>query len=150
MWPPGHLGAGIIVADLLGLTDDTERYLALVAGSVAPDLLDKPLGKRENIEAYHTVGHSVVVNSLIAAIVVRLTEPGSRIRMFVLGCFVHLTTDFALTFDKWDDPEFFVWPLLRPVNDVERPLAEYVADYATSPWFVVELLLVWLAFRRRD
>lgn len=150
MWPPGHLGSAMLVADFLGIRDDAEQYLALVAGSVAPDLVDKPLGSRDDVQAYHTVGHSVVVNSLLAAIVVRLTAPGSRVRMFVLGCFVHLATDFPLTFDKWDDPEFFVWPLLRPVNDVERPLAEYVADYATSPWFVLELLLLWLALRLRD
>lgn len=149
MWPFGHLGAGMIAADLLGIRDDTKLYLALIAGSIAPDLVDKPLGRQDSIQAYHTVGHSVIVNSLLAAIVVRLTVPGSRIRMFTIGCFVHLATDFPLTFDKWDDPEFFFWPVLRPVNDVERPLSEYVSDYAASPWFLIELFLLWLALRQR-
>lgn len=121
---------------------DEAGTLALLLGVLAPDVIDKPLGDREVLPAYHTVGHSLLTATGLVALARTVGRRDGLLRPFVAGYLVHIAGDLPLTLDRWDEPEFFLWPLLRPRNDVERPLAEYVADYATSPWFAFELLLL--------
>lgn len=119
-----------------------EVTAALLLGVLAPDVIDKPLGARGVLPAYHTVGHSLLTAAGLAALARTAGRSDGLLRPFVAGYLVHIAGDLPLTLDRWDEPEFFLWPLLRPRNDVERPLEEYVTDYATSPWFAFELLLV--------
>ncbi|WP_267643330.1 hypothetical protein [Haloarchaeobius amylolyticus] len=150
MWPLGHIATGIYTARRFAFDEDPTRYAAHLLGVVAPDVIDKPLGSREGAPAYHTVAHSLITASLLSICAYRWGERDGPFRAFAAGFLVHIAGDLPLTLDKWDEPEFFFWPLLRPVNTVSRPLEEYVADYITSPWFVLEILLAAFVFRSRS
>jgi len=113
-------------------------------GVLFPDFIDKPLGEINIVPAYHTVAHSLVTGSLIGIIAYMFGKKEGMLRSFAVGYLVHIAGDLLLTMGKWDKPEFFLWPLLRPNNPVSRPIKEYAIDYITSPWFIFELILAGL------
>lgn len=147
MWLLGHVASAILATESESGPEEADYRYAFLLGAVAPDLVDKPLGGRGVLPAYHTIGHSFVTATCLWF--VGAASADERVEWFWRGVMIHLAGDLPLAFDKWDDPAFFFWPVSRPTNDVERPVAEYVRDYATSPWFLLELLLCVLAWQRR-
>lgn len=150
MWILGHVTTALLTLD----TDDEKpsanprEELWVLLGVIAPDLVDKPLGSIKILPAYHTVGHSVLTATCLWAISVT-TESEGRFEHFCRGWTLHLAGDLPLAFSRWDDPEFFFWPVLRPTNDVDQSLSTYISEYMRSPWFLLEMLLCVAVWYRR-
>lgn len=145
MWPIGHLASGALVGRLMNIDSKSGSYVALLIGTIFPDFVDKPLGTLQGVPAYHTVAHSLLTGGLLTSLVYMLSGKDSILRNFAVGYLIHIFGDLLLTFGKWDEPKFFFWPIVRPVNPVSRPIKEYIIDYVFSPWFLFELVLTGLA-----
>ena len=133
MSPLGHLG---IVVWLVHWREYTGRAAWLcLFGAFLPDLVDKPLGVLGVVPSLHTVGHSVFV----VAVAVVAAVASERWRPVVAGWLSHLALDLSLAVPAYLNQ--YVWPLRTPAGGPDEPLAAYVASYATSAAFAVELAI---------
>lgn len=122
-----HVGMTLLAVRYV-FRDPTMDLRWVVAGSLLPDLIDKPIGSiafHGTFGTHRLAAHAIVfpVVGLFAAIAA--TRRGSAIRKgligLVIGVLFHLVLDGA-----WADPEAFWWPFLG----IEFP---EVADSAFWP-----------------
>lgn len=85
----------------------------VIAGSLLPDVIDKPIGSilfHDTFGTHRLFTHSVLVPMLALGVVLLTTDRGSGIRKgligAIIGVFLHLLLDAA-----WASPEAFWWPL---------------------------------------
>jgi hypothetical protein len=147
MTPFGHLAIALLSA-AAGRYD--RRGLGLCAvGAVLPDLIDKPLFHAGVAPVAHTVGHSVVVLGLVAALLG--LSGGRRHRPFLVGWAGHVAADLVVAYPKFTVN--YAWPLLNPRPTPDVPLVDYWVEYAVTGFGVVEAALVVgavLAWRARN
>ncbi|RIK11167.1 MAG: hypothetical protein DCC49_01070 [Acidobacteria bacterium] len=110
-----HLGAGlVIVRSLFGRNLD---YRWAMFGLLAPDLLDKPIGRvlfRRRFQSGRLIGHSLALSLAIAPMVVRRHRQnesreahGRAATALMAGQLVHIGMDWI-----WAEPEVALWPFL--------------------------------------
>lgn len=114
----------------------------LVIGAALPDVVDKPLGALGVVDTYHSVGHSLLLVPLAAALAVR----HRRGLAIAVGWGSHLALDafHVVVNGRASDALFLAWPVLIRSDPLAIPPAEFARLYAGSASFYVELLL-WLA-----
>lgn len=137
MFPLGHLGVAVLLVEWRGYEGRTAVLCLL--GAYFPDIVDKPLGMFGVVPSLHTVAHSVLLVVPLAA-VAAWTGRGEP---FVLGWLSHVAADLPLAVPTYLD--HYVWPVLAPPAPPQEPLPAYVARYATTPWFALELCICALA-----
>lgn len=135
---PTHLVAGALLARWSNLP-----VAAVVAGTIIPDLVDKPLGSLGVTNYFHTVGHS----GLIVLLFVPLAFYGRTGLAVWVGWVSHLALDAAhiVINGRPADTQFLLWPLLHPTGQVQLPPGEFALFYLWSPSFFVEVG-IWLVF----
>lgn len=126
----------------------------LVAGSLLPDLLDKPVGQilfADTIGTGRWVGHTLLFSTALIALVLMTTRRGRRRRAWMalaVGSLLHLMLDAM-----WTLPEVLFWPALGLEFPPGPP--EYWANFFQrlfdSPWTIAGeiagvLYLGWLAY----
>ncbi len=126
-------------------TDTAIDYRLIMAGALAPDLVDALAG---GLGVLHTVMSSAV----LLAVVMVATRGRRRLRRRLLalpvGTFLHLALDAA-----WTNAELFWWPVLGthlPGNlplSIHRPLVVLVAQEAAG---VAALVWWWRRFRLNE
>jgi hypothetical protein len=129
----------------LGMTTLAVRYVYrdpgmdlrwVMAGSLLPDLIDKPIGAvlfTGTFQAHRLFAHAVAFPVILFLVVVAVARRGSRLRKgllgLVIGSLFHLVLDAA-----WVSTEAFWWPLFGWWFPVQEPaslgplLAEMVSD----------------------
>ncbi|MCB2223824.1 MAG: metal-dependent hydrolase, partial [Actinobacteria bacterium] len=106
-----HLGATTLAVRYV-YRDPAMDLRWVMAGSLLPDLIDKPIGAvlfNGTFHAHRLVAHAVVFPVALFLGVLVLTGRGAvrkRLIGLVIGALFHLVLDAA-----WADPEAFFWPL---------------------------------------
>ena len=135
------------------------RWVA--AGSLLPDVLDKPIGSIlfvDTFDSHRLFGHALAFPVVGLFVVLAVTRRGTALRKgligLVVGTLVHLVLDGA-----WADPEALWWPLFGfdfPQR-VPASLAPLLRDMA-SDWRVwvgeavglLYLVYVWWVYLREE
>jgi membrane-bound metal-dependent hydrolase YbcI (DUF457 family) len=150
-----HLGATIAVARYV-FRDPRMDLRFLLAGSLLPDLLDKPaaLAAWDALQSARLWGHSLLLVSVLMTVVVMATRrgrPRRRWMALVIGVFLHLVLDAI-----WTAPESLLWPFLGWAFSPHGAAGAgaYLGDVLGSPWYWLQeaagaLYLGWL-WRRAD
>ena len=140
MWPWGHAALGYLLYTVFVWVRTREPptdvgVLALLVGTQAPDLIDKPLAWYIHVLEYgRSLAHSVFTGGLILLVVVLfLRRRGHRTAAaaFAVGYLSHLVGDsyaYVLA-GSWENLAFLVWPLL-PIPGVEYELEGVLAHLA--------------------
>ncbi|ARS90284.1 metal-dependent hydrolase [Natrarchaeobaculum aegyptiacum] len=174
MWPWEHAIVGYLAYSLfvhLVYRDSPTglETLAVVFGSLLPDLIDKPLAWEFGVfEAGYAIGHSIFVAIPLSIAVGLLARRVGRTRAgiaFSVGYLLHLPADVLDAYVRGGQvaPELMFWPIAT-VEEVGEPagfLAEFTrlfgqyqeallaGDLSTYMWAQVGLAalagLVWLA-----
>lgn len=112
---PGHLAVSALLTRRL-----SARGLAVLAGTVTPDVLDKG-AQLSGLTPYgRTVGHSVLLWAWVAGLVALGRRRVPLASAFLLGGAVHLLTDFVddlsegLLFSGYVFSAWMGWPLTNP------------------------------------
>jgi len=107
-----HLGATALIVRYVFRDPDMDLRWVL-AGSILPDVIDKPIGSvffNSTFETHRLFAHSVVFAMVALAVVLIVTKRGTVWRRgligLVVGAFVHLLLDAV-----WTTPKAFWWPL---------------------------------------
>jgi hypothetical protein len=146
-----HVGATVLMVRYVFRDPDMDLRWVM-AGSLLPDLIDKPIGSvffHETFGTHRLFAHSVLFPMVALAVVLITTGRGSAIRKgligAVIGVFVHLLLDAA-----WAAPEAFWWPLFGTEfprvfdSDIGSLLARMLSDPLV--WAGEALGLVYLVF----
>lgn len=140
MWPWGHAALGYLLYVVYVWTRTREPptgpgVVALLVGTQAPDLIDKPLAWYVGVLDYgRSLAHSVLTGGLILLVVVwYLRRRGHRelAAAFAIGYLSHLVGDsytFVLA-GTYEHLAFLVWPLL-PIPGAETELEGLFAHLA--------------------
>jgi hypothetical protein len=140
MWPWGHAALGYLLYALYARVRTHDRptgrgVIALLVGTQAPDLVDKPLAWYADVLPYgRSLAHSVLTGGpILLAVVLYLRHRGHRrlATAFAVGYLSHLVGD-AYTFvldGTYEHLAFLVWPLL-PIPDVATELEGLFAHLA--------------------
>lgn len=174
MWPwehaiVGYLAYSIVVHLVYRDSPTGLETLAVVFGSVLPDLIDKPLAWEFGVfEAGYAIGHSIFFAIPLSIAVGLLARRVGRTRTgiaFGVGYLLHLPADVLDAYLRGGQvaPELVFWPVAT-VEEVGEPtgfLAEFTrlfgqyqqgllaGDLSTYMWIQVGLAvlaaLVWLA-----
>ena len=140
MWPWGHAALGYLLYSVFVRLRTREPptgvgVVALLVGTQAPDLIDKPLAWYLHVLEYgRSLAHSVFTGGVILlTVVLFLRHRGHRAAAtaFAIGYLSHLVGDsytFVLAGD-WEYLAFLVWPLL-PIPGVEYELEGVLAHLA--------------------
>ena len=128
---------------------DDRATIALVLGSILPDLIDLPLHAAFSLPSTRTVGHSLLVAvpvCVIVGLLVRQTSlPMTVAAGFAVGYTSHLLADafWPLVLGIPDELGFLLWPLTpSPPYVGQKPLI-FIGDVAiTTLWIELPLLLV--------
>lgn len=132
-----HLGMTVLIVRYV-YRDPAMDLRWVLAGSILPDVIDKPLGSilfHDTFQTHRLFSHSVLFPILGLLVVILVTERGSSIRKnliaLVIGCLVHLVLDAA-----WADPEAFWWPLFgfEFPHVAESAFLELLGSMLTNPW----------------
>ena len=106
-----HLGATVLIVRYVFRDPDMDLRWVL-AGSVLPDVIDKPIGSiffHDTFGTHRLFAHSIVFPMLAFGVALVVTKRGTALRRgligLVIGVFVHLLLDAA-----WATPEGFWWP----------------------------------------
>jgi len=162
MWPWGHLAVGYLL--WTALVRDRRRRpptgpetILLALGTQFPDLVDKPLSWSLGVLPNgRSLAHSVLVASLVAAVVVLLSRRRDRRILgvaFGVGYGLHLVTDAlpSLVAGRYAEIAFLAWPLLPVVEyDTDPSFAAHFLGIEPTPLFLFETalsgvaLVVWL------
>ena len=135
-----HIGATVALGRYV-FRDAAMDLRWLAAGSILPDVIDKPIASilfNDTFHAHRVYGHTLAfpVLGLVAALV--FPRRGSRIRKaafaVVLGVFMHLVLDGA-----WTSPDAFLWPLFGWAFPTSSG-----SDFATLVRTMVTDPLVWV------
>ena len=107
-----HLGATLFIARYVFRDPDMDLRL-VAAGSLLPDVIDKPIGSiffNGTFETHRLFSHALVFPVVLLFAAVLATRHREALRKgliaVVLGVFVHLLLDAA-----WVQTEAFLWPL---------------------------------------
>jgi len=148
-----HLGPTTLIVRYV-FRDPAMDLRWVLAGSLLPDLIDKPIGAilwNGTFHNHRLFAHALVGPVLLLALALVVTRRGTTVRRaaiaVVIGCFVHLLLDGV-----WTSPEAFLWPFFG--FDFPRvagsDFATLVADGIRSPYMwageaigVGYLLYVW-------
>lgn len=149
-----HMGIG---AALVYVTLGRQRidYRAILAGSVAPDVIDGILGLfLVTSPSGRWIAHTLLAPVVIAIVIVVTTRGKTRLALFgiAVGWLTHLVADAM-----WRAPETFLWPLFGTEFSTE-PVEPYSWDLFTDPiahiwtWVgelvgLAALAWFWVAFR---
>jgi hypothetical protein len=110
----------------------------VVAGSVLPDVVDKPIGSilfHDTFGSHRLVAHALVFPVVALFVVLGVTRRGSPARKaliaVVIGSLFHLVLDGA-----WADPEAFWWPALgiEFPEIADSAFGPLVRGMVTDPW----------------
>ena len=106
-----HLGATVLIVRYVFRDPDMDLRWVL-AGSILPDLIDKPIASvffHDTFGTHRIFAHSIVFPMVAFAVVLIVTKRGTDLRRgligAVIGVFIHLLLDAA-----WATPEAFWWP----------------------------------------
>jgi len=106
-----HLGITLLIARYVFRDPDMDLRL-VAAGSLLPDVIDKPIGSiffNGAFETHRLFSHTLVFPMILLVVIVAATGRGSARRRalfaVVIGAAVHLILDAA-----WVDYEAFLWP----------------------------------------
>ena len=128
MWPWEHVAFGYVVYSIavhLGYRDDPGEgeAVAVVFGSLLPDLIDKPLAWQFGVfESGYALGHSIFFAGPVSLVAIALARAHGRTRVgfaFAVGYIFHLVGDVIPIYVSQS-----VWSvdhLLWPVVVVENP-----------------------------
>lgn len=107
-----HIGATLAIVRYV-FRDPSMDLRWVAAGSILPDVLDKPIGAlffNDTFGTHRLWAHAVLFPIVLLFGFILATKRGSLLRKgligLVIGTFVHLLLDGA-----WVDPEAFLWPL---------------------------------------
>lgn len=107
-----HLGATVLIVRYV-FRDPEMDLRWVLAGSILPDVIDKPIGSvffHDIFGTHRLFAHSIIFPMVGFAVVLIATRRGSGLRLgflgLMIGVFVHLLLDAA-----WATPEAFWWPL---------------------------------------
>lgn len=135
MLPLGHAAVGYLVGAVPSWLRAYEpprgwELAALLAGTQAPDLVDKPLAYAGVLPSGRSLAHSLlfVVPLLLALHAVGSRRaPGRSTAFFAVGYLSHLPADayHSLLAGEWADVGFLLWPAF--------PAVDYSAD-SVAPW----------------
>lgn len=132
-----HLGMTLLIVRYVYRDPDMDLRWVL-AGSLLPDVLDKPFGSvffNETFQTHRLVAHSVLFPIVMLLVVIMATGRGSGIRKaligLVIGVFAHLVLDAA-----WADPEAFWWPLfgLEFPHVADSAIGDLLRSMIRNPW----------------
>ncbi len=106
-----HLGATVLIVRYVFRDPDMDLRWVL-AGSILPDVIDKPIGSllfHDTFGTHRLFAHSIVFPMAAFGIALIATKRGTGLRRgligLTIGLFVHLLLDAA-----WATPEAFWWP----------------------------------------
>lgn len=112
---PGHLAVSALLTRRL-----SARGVAVLAGTLAPDVLDKG-GLLIGLSVYgRTVGHSVLLWASLAALLALARQRATLASAFLLGGAAHLLTDLVddlsegLLFSGYVFSAWMGWPFTTP------------------------------------
>lgn len=133
-----HLGMTVLIVRYV-FRDPKMDLRWVLAGSILPDVIDKPIGSilfNDTFRTHRLFSHSVLFPVAGLVVVLLATRRGSALRKgligLVIGALIHLVLDAA-----WADPEAFWWPLFG----FEFP---HVADSAFGPLLGAMLRNPWV------
>ena len=141
MWPWEHLAVAYVLCSLLVRvlgrgSLSTPAALAVVAGSLLPDLVDKPLSWTVGLTSSYGLAHSVFVAPLLwlaiaAAAVRRGTEARLAAVAFALAHASHLATDVydPTRPDRGVVMRVVLWPIAPAQPAGHGGLLDHVAVY---------------------
>jgi len=146
MLPWGHVAVGYL-AYSLGTRIARHRppvgaaVVALVVGTQAPDLVDKPLMMWTGLlPSGRSLGHSLL---FVVGCTIGLRAFGNRLDCtdvgvaFVVGQLTHLVTDAlpAILARRWSELGFLLWPITPApqYSAADRILTEYLLTTLLSP-----------------
>ena len=155
-----HLGMTVLIVRYV-YRDPKMDLRWLLAGSILPDVIDKPLGSiffHDTFQTHRLFSHSVLFPILGLLVVLVVTSRGTDLRKnliaLVIGALVHLVLDAA-----WADPEAFWWPLFGfdfP-HVANSAFPELLRSMVTNPWVWVGeaagigyLVWLWRTHLRED
>jgi inner membrane protein len=155
-----HLGMTVLIVRYV-FRDPAMDLRWVLAGSILPDVIDKPLGSilfHDTFQTHRLFAHSVLFPILALLIVIVATRRGSALRKgligLVIGMLVHLVLDAA-----WADPEAFWWPLfgLQFPHVADSWFPDLVSSMLTNPWVwageavgLAYLVFVWNRYLRDE
>lgn len=145
-----HVGTTLVILWFVFRGNPRLDYRYAIAGSLLPDVLDKPVGRvffRDQFDTGHLWGHTLLVNVVFFAVLFFLR--GRRKRKLVLvpiASLLHLAED-----GMWNQARVFWWPLFGtafPREPIAGPWWEFL-DPVRQPWTVAgeavgAILLLWL------
>lgn len=107
-----HLGSTVLIVRYVFRDPDMDLRWVL-AGSILPDVIDKPIGSvffTGTFETHRLFAHSILFPIVGLAVALIVTRRGTALRRgligLVVGAFVHLLLDAV-----WTAPKAFWWPL---------------------------------------
>lgn len=132
-----HLGMTVLIVRYVFRDPDMDLRWVL-AGSILPDVIDKPIGSilfHDTLQTHRLVSHSILFPIVGLLIVLLATGRGTTLRKnsiaVVIGALVHLVLDAA-----WADPEAFWWPLfgLEFPHVANSQFVDLVLMMVRNPW----------------
>lgn len=130
MWPWGHVAFGYLLYLLVRPSSwrgaDRWALLAVVVGSQAPDLVDKPLAWYFTIlPSGRSLGHSLFFAAIVITLVWVVAESYGHREAgigYAVGHLSHLLGDtlIPIYYGQYAEISFLLWPLL-PAPEYEEP-----------------------------
>lgn len=149
MYPWEHLLLGYVLFSVYAHWRYREsptggQTIAVVAGSLLPDIVDKPLAWTfEIVESAYAIGHSIFVAPFVGVAVYVLARRFDRPRTgvaFMIAYLSHLASDivYPVAFGMPIEPRVVLWPLASPPSStIEGGFIERATFYVRR--FVVEM-----------
>jgi len=132
-----HLGITLLIVRYV-FRDPNMDLRWILAGSLLPDVIDKPIGSilwNETFGTHRLFAHALVFPVVLLALTMAVTRRGTTSRQaaigVVIGCFIHLLLDGV-----WTSPDAFLWPLfgLEFPRVVGSDFVTLVGDMIRSPF----------------
>ncbi|MFC4986653.1 metal-dependent hydrolase [Saliphagus infecundisoli] len=152
MWPLGHAAVGYLLYSLsararFGGRLATLPTVALLVGTQAPDLVDKPLAWYAGVlPTGRSLGHSLLVVVPICLAVYWLARRRGRAELgvaFGIGAVSHPLVDSVPALWSGTEVNYLLYPVV-PVTEYEEgapTLADLLAGSLGEPWFLLEFAL---------
>jgi len=156
MWPWGHVGFGYLLYAVAvratGKRATAGGSLAVGFGTLAPDLIDKPLAWWVAVLPNgRSLGHSLFTAGLVVGVVVaycRATDRSHVGAAFGLGYGSHLFADalYPLVGGDWYYLGFLAWPVVPPISyPTDKSFLAHLATLDVGWQFGLEAGLALLA-----
>jgi hypothetical protein len=157
MWPWGHLAAGYLCYSLYcrfvaGRAPRGVGTVAVLFGTQAPDLVDKPLAWTFGLlPSGRSLGHSLVVFALVAPLVWWVAGRRDHRPLAAavgFGSLTHLLTDALYPILRFDfvGAGFLGWPLIpQPTYEGDYGVLTYFLELQPTPELAFEFVLVVVA-----